>query len=331
MGITRARYCVIDISGVYRRHFHATEHLEQNEAYSRTISDVAQSTHGYRNQDVIICCDSPGKTFRHELTEAYKSHRAEPPPGLYDLLRATERELAKSYHVLRAPGFEADDVCATVAAFLCDAHRADGERRFELEVDLVSTDKDLGQCVTDQVTWVSPIKGDRYDKAGVREKFGCEPWQLPHLQALMGDSSDGYPGVRGIGPKMAAKVIAAFNSIPELITAVGSRDLNGPRYMAVRDVLKEKKTFALIDAIADGSLAEGLELAKLRRDALQTEDLDGILGDGLVSMVSADVPKAESEPPMADEIAQVFATAPLTATQPQATHAGDDFAELFNI
>ena len=139
-------------------------------------------------------------SFRNEYYPDYKAHREASPPEL-------DAQVDPCLDVVEALGittfiderYEADDLIATVI----DQVRA--------SYVIVTTDKDLTQLVTDRVSIMN--KDQRFDAAGVHEKFGVRPDQITDYLALTGDAVDNIPGVRGIGPKTAAELLRRFGSL----------------------------------------------------------------------------------------------------------------------
>lgn len=167
-----------------------------------------------------VIFDHPGRNWRHELYPEYKSNRKEKEEGLRAFLNQA-REATEAF-ALASPdysGFEADDVIAT-------ATRAGAAMR--LEVTVYSQDKDLlALCQPGVMVVVSRSKGEsgsidkRYDEAAVFAKLGVRPQQMPDFLALAGDTSDGIPGIDGIGPKGAAELLAQFGSLDGIIRSNG--------------------------------------------------------------------------------------------------------------
>ncbi|WP_167628293.1 5'-3' exonuclease [Listeria valentina] len=156
----------------------------------------------------IICWDMGSKTFRNELFDGYKAGRKAPPEEMipqFDL--AKEVAAAFGFMNLGVAGFEADDCIGTITAKLTP----------DLRTTVLSGDKDLLQLIDVQNdVWIMQ-KGygnyKRYDEATFFAEMGVTPHQFIDVKALMGDTSDGYPGVRGIGEKTALKLIQEFESI----------------------------------------------------------------------------------------------------------------------
>ncbi len=201
------RYCAIDLSGIFRTWWHATEHKPRNEAFKRTLNDIHVNTASYQFDKVAICCDTRAPTFRHEMSPDYKANRGDAPVGLYDALRDAEYELSKDFHVFRKDGFEADDLCASFAWWV-NTRAVDEPGSCHL--DLVSFDKDIAQCVTPHVSWINPRNGEVRGPDEVLKKYGVPPKRMAIYQALMGDKADNIPGISGIGATKAVHIAKAW-------------------------------------------------------------------------------------------------------------------------
>ena len=162
---------------------------------------------------LAVIFDYSAKTFRNELYDQYKAHRPEPPEDLVPQF-ALIREATKAFDLpcIEMEGYEADDLIATYARQAAEA----GAR-----VSVASSDKDLMQLVTGQVTLLDPMKVKRIGPDEVREKFGVGPDRVIDVQALAGDSVDNVPGVPGIGIKTAAQLIEAYGDLETLLARAG--------------------------------------------------------------------------------------------------------------
>ena len=157
---------------------------------------------------LCVVFDAPGENFRHQIYREYKAHRPPMPPELYAQMAMVNRVIdAFGIQTLSVPGFEADDVIATVTRLAASAG---------MEVVICSSDKDLLQLCGDNVTVLDTMKNRRLGPAEVKEKFGVAPEQVGDVLALMGDSIDNVPGVNGIGPKTASELIGRFGSLAGL-------------------------------------------------------------------------------------------------------------------
>ncbi len=154
-----------------------------------------------------------GLTFRHEVFPEYKAQREETPEDIRKAVPIIKQILeAWNIPVLQCDGFEADDVIGTLAT----KAGANGDDTY-----MLTPDKDYGQLVTDNVYIFRPRHGGGYEKMGVPEvcqKYDIDtPLQVIDLLALMGDSSDNFPGCPGVGEKTASKLIKQFGSIDNLL------------------------------------------------------------------------------------------------------------------
>ncbi|MDH4122132.1 MAG: DNA polymerase I [Deltaproteobacteria bacterium] len=162
-----------------------------------------------------LAADGPDPTFRHQRYPDYKATREKMPEELVGQLPYLPRlAQALGLRYLLIPGFEADDIIGTLA------RQAQGRG---WETFMVTGDKDYMQLVDDR-TFLYAVKGDQATVTGtdgVREKWGVDPNQVVDLLALMGDSSDNVPGVRGVGEKTAAKLIGQFGGLEALYQRLG--------------------------------------------------------------------------------------------------------------
>ncbi|WP_366203807.1 5'-3' exonuclease [Bacillus safensis] len=164
----------------------------------------------------IVCCwDMGSQTYRNELFQDYKANRGEAPVELipqFDLAKEATEELGIVNVGLK--GFEADDCIGTLAAVYQN----------EARVTVLTGDRDLLQILNEQVTVALMQKGignyKHYTKALFEEEMGISPKALIDMKALMGDSSDNYPGVKGIGEKTALKFIQTYQTIDGLLENV---------------------------------------------------------------------------------------------------------------
>ena len=158
-----------------------------------------------------------GKTFRHEKYERYKYGRKETPEDLKLQFPVAKKILtAMGIKYLECAGYEADDIIGTVSLWC--------EKDPEYEALIVSSDKDLLQLISDE-TVVKLLKSKDYimmDKKKFKETYGFDPINMIDLKALMGDSSDNIPGVKGIGEKGAIKLISEYNTIDNLYDNIGN-------------------------------------------------------------------------------------------------------------
>ncbi|GAA0611477.1 5'-3' exonuclease ExnP [Virgibacillus siamensis] len=168
--------------------------------------DTFEPTH------VICCWDMGSKTFRTEMFEGYKANRSEPPEELIPQFELV-KEVTEAFDMpnVGVENFEADDCIGTLArTFSTDS-----------EVLILTGDQDILQLVDEGISVAIMKKGqgnyDVYEHTNFLEKKGITPKQIIDLKGLMGDTSDNYPGVKGIGEKTAMKLIKEYDSIDNIL------------------------------------------------------------------------------------------------------------------
>jgi DNA polymerase I len=190
------------------------------------------------NPEIVICAfDSRGITFRHEMFEKYKMHRKKMPDGLYSQLPLIKEVMcAFNISCVEKEGLEADDLLASIT------RNTSGEYD---EIIIVTGDKDMLQMVSDRVKVLSSKKSITetiiYDREDVEGKMGVGPERVRDLLALMGDSSDNIPGVPGIGPKTAVKLIKEFGSLEDIYN-----NIDVIKNDKVKSILVENKDLAFV-------------------------------------------------------------------------------------
>ncbi len=161
-----------------------------------------------KNEKIVVVFDAGRTTFRNDLYDKYKANRSEAPQELIEQFPYF-RKIASALGlcVLESPGFEADDVIATLA------------QKVESPV-IVSGDKDLMQLVNERTYIVDPMKDKEIREPEVIEKFGVPPDKVVEVLALTGDTSDNIPGVKGIGPKTASDLVLRYGGALEILENV---------------------------------------------------------------------------------------------------------------
>ncbi|MCR4824949.1 MAG: DNA polymerase I [Bacteroidales bacterium] len=180
--------------------------------YLLELIDRERPTH------IAVSFDPPGGTFRNEMYPEYKANRGETPALVIEALEPlTKIVLALDIPVLMLPGFEADDVIGSAAKRFA---------REGFEVYMVTPDKDYGQLVEPHIIQVKPGKGGSESEM-LGEKEVCEKWkiaspdQVIDILAICGDASDNVPGVQGVGPVGAAKLLGKYGSVEGIYAHLG--------------------------------------------------------------------------------------------------------------
>ncbi|MEE9344422.1 MAG: DNA polymerase I, partial [Methylococcales bacterium] len=152
---------------------------------------------------------APGRTFRDDMFEQYKAHRAPTPDDLVSQIKPLHELIrAMGFPLLCEPGVEADDVIGTLAIQASNNG---------YDVVISTGDKDMAQLVNERISLENTMSNTQMNEAGVEEKFGVRPDQIIDYLALMGDSSDNIPGVPSVGPKTAAKWLKQYQTADSLI------------------------------------------------------------------------------------------------------------------
>ena len=208
---------------IYRSYFAFVSHPLTNKAgenvsalygFFRSLAMILKT---YRPQYFLAAFDSRTPTFRHEWYPEYKATRDKTPEDLHAQIPHIEKILTTlGIACLRKDGFEADDIIATLA---CRAAR-EGRRCV-----IISGDKDLAQLVGDFVSVLKPDKSEALAHCGieeVKEHWGVAPAQMLDYLSLIGDTSDNIPGVKGIGPKTAVKLLQDYGTLDAVYEHIDS-------------------------------------------------------------------------------------------------------------
>ncbi len=210
----KSKLIIVDISNFIFRAFYAIRPLTAPDgtpvnAVNGVLSMMLKMVSTHRPTHMLIARDLRGDTFRNELYSEYKANRSDPPEDLvpqFSLIETLIKNLGmKSCAVTN---YEADDVIGSAV------------ERWKGEVDeilIASGDKDLMQFVGDNVFILDTMKDVIYDEKGVFEKMGVLPSQIVDYLSIVGDASDNIPGMKGIGAKGAAKLLAEHKSLDRCI------------------------------------------------------------------------------------------------------------------
>ncbi|MDH3281415.1 MAG: DNA polymerase I, partial [Gammaproteobacteria bacterium] len=206
---------LIDGSSYLYRAFHALPNLSTSNGQATgavygVINMVRKLVQEHRPDYVAVVFDAKGKTFRDELYPDYKANRPPMPdelasqiPLLYELVEALGLPL------LSVPGVEADDVIATLA---------EQARNAGINTLVSTGDKDMAQIVSAEVLLIDTMQDIVFDRARIKQKFGVPPERIVDYLTLVGDVSDNVPGVPKVGPKTAAKWLAEYGTLDDLMT-----------------------------------------------------------------------------------------------------------------
>ncbi|KIX15833.1 DNA polymerase I [Dethiosulfatarculus sandiegensis] len=253
---------LLDASSYIHRAFHAVRGLSTSDGVptGAVYGFVQMLLKVLKDADpeyLAVVYDAKGPTFRHEMYPAYKANR----PPLDPTLKAQfplVRQVVTAFDLpgVEMEGYEADDLMATLCRLAVEK---------DFEVVLVSGDKDLFQLLSDRVTMWDTMKNKRLGPAEVKEKLGLGPEMMIDFQALTGDSTDNIPGIPGVGPKTAVKLLLEHGSLEKVLE--GAADMKKSK---MRENLLQHKDLAwlsrdLVSLAQDAPLGFEPEDYKVRK------------------------------------------------------------------
>ncbi len=249
-------YLIDGSSYIYRAYFaikdlSTSKGLPTNAIYGFT-NMLLKILNEKKPDGIAVVFDRPEPTRRHRTFEEYKAQRPKAPDDLTVQIPYIRRIVeAFGIKVIEIPGYEADDILATVAEQL----RSRGH-----EIFIVSGDKDILQVVNERIKMFDPMKNIVYDSSAVEERYGLPPGRIPELIALAGDTIDNIPGIKGIGEKIGLEVLN-YGRLEEII--------------ANPSLIKKERLRKLIEENLE-ILKLSYELAKIDRDvpiSISSEEL----------------------------------------------------------
>ncbi len=260
---------LVDGSSYLFRAFHALPSLTTSDGHPTgairgVIGMLRKLAKDYAGSPIAVVFDAKGRSFRNDLFADYKANR----PSMPDDLRT---QIAPIHDIIRAMGLplliidgvEADDVIGTLA------REATATKR---DVVISTSDKDIAQLVSDHVSLIDTMTDKRLDRDGVIAKFGVPPERIIDYLALMGDTSDNIPGVPKVGPKTAAKWIAEYGGLEDVIAhaqeITGKVGENLRASLAMLPLSKQLTTIKCdvdLSVGIDQLIAEPVDVARLRR------------------------------------------------------------------
>ena len=248
---------VIDTFGFFFRSFYALPPLKSKDGFptgllTGFINFINSLISEHKSDYIVFALDSEGPSFRAEIDPNYKAQRPEPPQELKQQLPVAIEWIEKmGFATLSRERMEADDIIASLVR--CAKEKG-------IKVVIVSHDKDLYQLIDDDhVVLFDPIKKEEINEEKARKKFGVPPKLVRDYLALVGDSADNIPGVRGIGPKTAVKLLTQFGSLEAIYENLDK--VEPPR---IRKLLEEGKESAFLSK----------KLVQLNDHALESCDIE---------------------------------------------------------
>ncbi len=311
---------LIDLSSIFYPTYKSAGE-DVTHVVSSVVARVRELAGQQRFEHCAIAVDSP-KSFRRDLSPEYKANRVKDAVAKDLILKVQGRLRLDGFALFGADGFEADDVLATASRLAVAAGHV---------VTIGTADKDLLACVTDCVAVLNTSTSIVYGPAEVKAKLGIAPDRMTDYLSLVGDTSDNVPGVRGVGPKHAARLINEFGSLDTIIsTALDDEQANGSRGYKITP---PSVRLNLVKALADGSLELSRKLIAVRYD-VPGIDIKLALAERIAQPLAATGDYMDDEPK--DAIEDTISAPPpkakpvVTAVDPAGTvlARGDDPPEV---
>lgn len=263
---------LVDVSSMFFRAYYAVRPLSTSKGVPTNaiygfLSMIVKLLKELKPDYVAFCFDRPEPSFRKDIYSEYKANRSEMPEDLVPqvpyIKKLTE---ALGIPIFEKPGFEADDIIGTLAQLA---------KTNDIEVVIVSGDKDFSQLINKRVTMLDTMKNIVFNETEVKTKWGIEAAQFIDYLAITGDSSDNIPGVRGVGPKGAEKLINEFGSLEAIY-----ENIDQIRNENIKKKLLESKDSAflskqLVTITCNMDLTTNLEDLKIKEQG--TAELDKLL------------------------------------------------------
>lgn len=205
---------LVDGSSYLYRAYHAMPDLttssgETTGAIYGVINMLRRQMKEHPSDYLVVIFDAPGKTFRDDIYPAYKANRPPMPNDLRSQIEPTHDVIqAMGIPLLSVAAVEADDVIGTLSTTAT---------AMAIDTDIMSGDKDFAQLVGKRVRLIDSMKGETYDTAGIKVRFGVEPEQIVDYLTLVGDAVDNVPGVPKVGPKTAMRWLETYRTLDNLV------------------------------------------------------------------------------------------------------------------
>jgi DNA polymerase-1 len=260
------RIFLVDGNSYLYRAFYATPYLSNSRGIPTNatyafISMLKKLLKEEKPDSMVVVFDSKAPSFREEISKAYKAQRPPMPGNLSTQIPYVKMVIeAMGITITEKEGFEADDVIGTFVEML---------KGYDVEVYIVTSDKDMMQLVTDKVFMFDTMKNLLIGEKEVGEKLGVKPSLVIDYLALCGDTSDNIPGVSGIGEKTARELVSSLGTIDEIYN-----NLEGVKKVSIREKLVENKDFAfmskqLATIRLDVPIDNGIDCLKMKEQDLK--------------------------------------------------------------
>jgi DNA polymerase-1 len=265
---------LVDVSSMFFRAFYAIRPLTNSKGLPTNaiygfLSMTVKLLKDRKPEYIAYCLDSKEPSFRKEIDSNYKANRTEMPEDLEKqipyILKIAE---ALGIRSIGFPGYEADDIIGTLAA---------KARKDDCDVVIVSGDKDFAQLISPHVTMQDTMKELVFNPEEVKKKWGVSPEQFRDYLAIVGDTSDNVPGVAGIGPKGAVKLLEEFGSLDSIydsLDKIASKSVREKLEASREQAFRAQK---LVTIFCDMDIPATVD--DLRLQPQRTDEVSSLLSD----------------------------------------------------
>lgn len=260
---------LIDVSSMFFRAFYAVRPLTSSQgipvnAVYGFISMIVKLLKEKKPDHIVFCYDRKEPSFRKDLYTEYKAHRTVMPDDL-QVQMPYLKQVANLFGIMdiEVPGYEADDLIGTIAKMA---------EKENYEVYIVSGDKDFCQLINPQVFLYDTMKEITFNPELVKDKHGVSPENFIDYLAITGDSSDNIPGVSGIGPKGAQKLIEQFGTVEgiyEHIHEVSSEAIRAKLIASKENALLSKKLVTIVCDVKLNKTLDDFKIKPMKKEELR--------------------------------------------------------------
>jgi len=258
MARTIKKLFLVDGNSYLYRAFYATPYLSTSKGIPTNatfafINMLKKLLHEEKPDSLVVVFDSKAPSFREEISKEYKAQRPPMPDNLSSQIPYVKKIVtAMGIPLIEKEQFEADDIIGTIVHKL---------RNEPIDIYMVTSDKDMMQCVSKRAVILDTMKNQRIGEQEVVEKFGIQPQHMVDYLALCGDTSDNIPGVPGIGEKTARELVSTLGTIETIY-----ENIHAIKKTAVKEKLIQHKDLAFMSK----------ELARIHTDVPIDTDLNAL-------------------------------------------------------
>ena len=282
---------LVDVSSLFFRAYYAiSTHLTSPKGLpTNALYGLLSMTYKFikekKANHIVYCFDHEKPSFRINIYPEYKANRSETPEDLKKQIPYIKKLIsALGIPLVEKAGYEADDLIGSLSQ---------SAQQKNFKVVIVSGDKDFAQLVSPAISMYDPMKEVSYDPEGVKNKWGVEPYQINDYLSIVGDISDNIPGVFGIGPKGAVKLLQEYKNLEKIYENLELI----PKKIAEKLTTNKEKAFLsrkLARIVTDIDLEKSVP--NYHRQPFQQESLKALLQElGFKTFITKLIPQTEKE------------------------------------